>query len=466
MKFLLGGLLLFLLVSCKNQSPVAQTADTAFKAPVVPVNQVSQALKDSMARFLDVFLPQQRFSGGILVVKDGQTIYERYMGFTGENKELPVTDTTPFHVASTSKTVTSHAVLQLMAIGKLQLGDSVTKYFPAFPYPNITIRNLLNHTSGLRNYAYFFPEAKWSKKIVATNQDVLDVMVKNKPSLEFATGTRFRYCNTNFSLLALLVEEISGLSFPDYVQQYIFNPAGMTHSYILGVRNQERYMPSWTAGGRRLYDFEYLDAIYGDKNLYTTCQDMRAYDSAITNHLLLPQAYYDTAWMPMSADRHSRDAIEYYGLGWRLKVWDNGNKIPYHNGWWHGNNSVFQHLYQDNAVIIATGNVYNSSIYKLGRLANFFRPYYNDPNTTAEPAPEADDPSTAPTDTISTQKQKVQPKLPDPKKRSTRQTKAPVKKEKATKAKAATKKSTTTKKKAATVEKKTSAKKATTKKKK
>src|SRR5205823_6787729 len=134
-------------------------------------------------------------------------------------------------------------------------------YFPAFPFPTITIRNLLNHTSGLRNYAYFFPLAKWNPKVVATNRDVLDVIINSKPPLEFPTGSRFHYSNTNFSLLALLVEEISKLPFPDYVQQYIFNPAGMTHSYILNIRNKDRYMPSFTGGGR-LYDFEYLDAIF------------------------------------------------------------------------------------------------------------------------------------------------------------------------------------------------------------
>jgi CubicO group peptidase (beta-lactamase class C family) len=435
MKALICGLMTLFVFSCKNQSPAQSTSSDSiaqssnYYTSAFDANRIN-FLRDTMSRFLDIFLPQQRFSGGILVVKNGQTIYERYMGFTGDGRDIPVTDTTPFHVASTSKTVTSHAVLQLIAIGKLSLSDSLVKYFPAFPFPTITIRNLLNHTSGLRNYAYFFPEAKWDKKVVATNRDVLDVIINSKPSLEFIPGTRFHYSNTNFALLALLVEEISKLPFPDYVQQYIFNPAGMTHSYILGVRNQERYMPSWTGGGRR-YDFEYLDAIYGDKNLYTTCRDLRAYDSAISRNLLLPQQFYDSAWQPLSADRHYRDTVEYYGLGWRLKRWGNGNKIVYHNGWWHGNNAVFQHVYQDTAVIIATGNVYNSGIYRLGRLANFFRPYYDDPNISTEAIPEGDDPGAKPADTVTVRKEKVKAKIPE-KKKITTKTKQPAKKEKTT----------------------------------
>lgn len=386
------------LFSCKNQSPGQVSDSTVTAGPPPP------ALSDSFASYLDTFLPDQHFSGGVLIVKNGKTLYERYMGFADADKQQPITDTTPFHVASTSKTVTSTAVLQLVAAGKLNLYDPVTKFFPAFPYTTITVRHLLTHTSGLRNYAYFFPLAKWNKKITATNRDVLDVIITTKPALEFITGTEFKYSNTNFSLLALIVEEASKLSFPDYVQQNIFDRCGMVHSYILSVRNKERYMPSWKANGN-MYNFEYLDAIYGDKNLYTTCRDLRAYDSAIQHNILLPQALYDSAWQPISNDPHYRDTIEYYGLGWRIKDWPNGNKIVYHNGWWHGNNAVFQRVYQDTAVIIATGNVFNSKIYSLGRLANFFRTYYE--KRVEKEVPENEDLSVKKEDTVSSDKKPI-----------------------------------------------------------
>jgi CubicO group peptidase (beta-lactamase class C family) len=399
-KILICWLFCLFLFSCKNQSP-AQAGDTALPGPPLP------SLSDSLAGYLDTFLPSQRFSGGILVVKNGQTLYERYMGFADADKQQPITDTTPFHVASTSKTVTSTAVLQLVAAGKINLQDPVTKFFPAFPYKPITVRHLLTHTSGLRNYAYFFPLAKWNKKITATNRDVLDVMITNKPALEFPTGAKFHYSNTNFSLLALIVEEASKLPFPDYVQQYIFNRCGMSHSYILSVRNEDRYMPSWKANGK-VYNFEYLDAIYGDKNLYTTCRDLRNYDSAIQRNVLLPQSLYDSAWQPISSDSHYQDTIEYYGLGWRIKNWPNGNKIVYHNGWWHGNNAVFQRVYQDTAVIIVTGNVFNSKIYSLGRLANFFRTYYE--RRPEKEIPENEDISVKKEDTTVSKKEKVKSK--------------------------------------------------------
>lgn len=399
-KILVCWLLGLFLFSCKNPSP-AQVSDSAVSAPP------SSSLPDSFANYLDTFLPNQHFSGGMLVVKNGQVLYERYMGFADANHQQPITDTTPFHVASTSKTVTSTAILQLVATGKLNLYDPLAKFFPAFPYKTITVRHLLTHTSGLRNYAYFMPLAKWSKKITATNQDVLDVIITYKPALEFLTGTHFKYSNTNFALLALVVEAVSKLNFPDYVQQYIFQRCGMDHSYILGIRNQERYMPSWKANGNQ-YNFEYLDAIYGDKNLYTTCRDLRAYDSAITHNLLLPQALYDSAWQPINADDHYRDTIEYYGLGWRIKQWPNGNKIVYHNGWWHGNNAVFQRVYQDTAVIIVTGNVFNSKIYSLGRLANLFRTYYE--KRVEKEVPENEDPSVKKEDTTVVKKKQERKK--------------------------------------------------------
>jgi CubicO group peptidase (beta-lactamase class C family) len=159
------------------------------------------------------------------------------------------------------------------------------------------------------------------------------------------------------------------------VKQNIFEKAGMKHSFIMSTANMNLYTPSFKGNG--VFNFEYLDAIYGDKNVYTTVTDLKRYDSAIHNRLLLDSNSYALAWQPWYKDGQHRDSHEYYGLGWRLKVWPDGKKIVYHNGWWHGNNSCFQRLIMDTAVIIVTGNKFNSAIYKAGRAANIFRDYYD-----------------------------------------------------------------------------------------
>ncbi len=328
-----------------------------------------------LSYYFDTLLNYRDFSGGILVAKNGKILYEHYQGDEYGGKMDTINERTPFHVASTSKTFTSTAILQLVAKGKLNVDDSVIWYLPEFPYKDVTIRNLLNHSAGLQNYANFLPRYKWNRKVTASNRDVLAVMAKHKPAQEFKTGTRFRYSNTNFTMLALVVEQLSGLTFPEYVQQYIFDVAGMEDSYILTHTNAGDYMPSWNEQGR-IYNYEYLDGLYGDKNVFTTCRDLMKYDEAIRKGLLMGPEQYEMAWEPNFKDASNRDPSEFYGLGWRLKVFNNNLKIPYHNGWWHGNNAVFQRLIADTAVIIITGNRMNRRIYTASKLANLFRPYY------------------------------------------------------------------------------------------
>jgi CubicO group peptidase (beta-lactamase class C family) len=216
----------------------------------------------------------------------------------------------------------------------------------------------------------------WDKKQVATNADVLYSLYANRPPKEFTPGSRFRYCNTNFVLLALIVEKVSGRLYPEFIKDSIFTPCGMSSSYVVSQKNPQDFIPSFYPGNR-IYNFDYLDGIYGDKNVFTTCRDMLKYDSCIRENILLNQSSYEQVWKPYFKDTHYHDTSEYYGLGWRLKIFEDSIKIPYHNGWWHGNNSVFQRLIPDTAVIIVTGNRFTNRIYQSAKAANVFRPYYN-----------------------------------------------------------------------------------------
>jgi CubicO group peptidase (beta-lactamase class C family) len=368
------GAIVMLLLSCgMNNNGNAKPSAIGAVRPLDTAEV--RVYHDALAHFFDSLLLKSGFSGGILVAKNGQVLYEHYQGYADGARMVIINPETPFHVASTSKTFTSTAILQLVNLGKINLDDSVQRFFELFPYPGVTVRHLLNHSSGLPNYANFLSKYNWDKNRTATNYDVLQQLYANRPSLEFATGTAFRYSNTNFALLALIVEKASGRFYPDYVEDSIFARSGMKNSYVLNQNNPGNYIPSWDAGGR-MYNFDFLDAIYGDKNVFTTCRDLMKYDSAIRNHLLLPQGYFDTAWTPYFLDKKYGDTIEHYGLGWRVKVFNDTLKIPYHNGWWHGNNAVFQRVVADTAVIIITGNRFSNRIYAAAKAANIFRPYY------------------------------------------------------------------------------------------
>ena len=114
----------------------------------------------------------------------------------------------PFHIASVSKTFTAMAVLRLWQDGKLNIDDEFSKYFPSFNYPGVTIRTLLDHRSGLPNYVHFMENMGWDKKVNVTNEDVLNFLINRKAEMtDIGTADRrFMYCNTNFALLALLIE--------------------------------------------------------------------------------------------------------------------------------------------------------------------------------------------------------------------------------------------------------------------
>src|SRR5205085_5396924 len=130
--------------------------------------------------------------------------------------------------------------------------DEFNKYFPNFNYPGVTIRNLLTHRSGLPNYLYFMEELGWDKSVYIKNQDVLDYLINRKAELKDITtpGTHFTYCNTNYALLALLIEKVTGTSYPQYISQTFFTPLKMKNSFVFTPADSARINPSydWRGG--------------------------------------------------------------------------------------------------------------------------------------------------------------------------------------------------------------------------
>lgn len=174
--------------------------------------------------------------GGFLVAKGDKILYEGYRGFAQDSNQEPITEDVPLHVASVSKTLTAMAMLKLVEGGLAKLDDPVTKFFPNFPYPKVTIFTLLSQRSGLPKYEYFIEKiqpqpAELSKKFL-TNQDILNMLIRYKPDLSRDTDTGFMYCNTNYALLALIIEKISKIPFPEAMQQIVFRPLKMKNTYI------------------------------------------------------------------------------------------------------------------------------------------------------------------------------------------------------------------------------------------
>jgi CubicO group peptidase (beta-lactamase class C family) len=321
--------------------------------------------------FYDSALDHPSFSGSFLVAKNGEIIFERYKGYADLSKKEPISEKHAFHIASISKTFTGMAVMKLFEEGRLKLSDTLGRFFPNFPYQGITVQMLLSHRSGLPNYAYYLEKHKWNKKVSISNQDILHTLYEYKPGLDFTSGRRFAYCNTNYALLALIIEQLSGQSYADYLRTTFFGPLGMNDTYVYTQADSARAMPSYEYNGRK-WGFDYLDLVYGDKNVYSTVRDLLKWDQALYGNTLFQQPTLDSAYAPRSFEK---PGIRNYGLGWRMFCYPSGKKIIYHNGWWHGNNSVLTRLVQDSATIIVLGNKRNNRIYRVKPLFEAFGHY-------------------------------------------------------------------------------------------
>jgi CubicO group peptidase (beta-lactamase class C family) len=331
-------------------------------APVPALSKKALALyQQKIGGFYDSTLKNTGFNGSLLVAKNGQVLYEKYNGLVRLNSKDSITASTAFHIASTSKTFTAMAVLKLAEDGKLNINDSLQKFFPGFPYSGITIKMLLSQRSGLPNYGYYLEKINWDKNIKVTNKDVLQTLIAHKPDLANAINRRFNYSNTNFALLALIIEAASGKSYADYLQSTFFTPLQMTHTKVFNWNDSATVTPSYMWNGVQ-EAFTFLDLVYGDKNIYSTVTDLLKWDQALYGNKLFKQSTLDSAFQPYSFER---PGIHNYGFGWRMYTLPHDKKIVYHNGWWHGNNATFYRVLPDSITIIILGNKFNRNIYRV-----------------------------------------------------------------------------------------------------
>ncbi|MEC5144423.1 serine hydrolase domain-containing protein [Chitinophaga sp. 212800010-3] len=336
---------------------------TAEKEAVLKSSRTIEMQRELEA-FYDTKLLRTGFNGAILVARKGVVIFEKYHGYENSRTKTPIIDSSAFQMASVSKTFTGGAVLWLAQNNKLSLDDSLQKFFPEFPYKGINVRMLLSHRSGLPNYLYFC-DSLWKEGDARyiTNDEVIKLMEVHKPPVQHTPGTHFQYCNTNYLLLASIIEKVSGQKYADFMQETIFGPLGMTSTFVFNPSTPaHRHQTQSHKFNGQFEPDTYFDGVMGDKGIYSSARDMLKWDQALYSHHLLNDSILKQAYTPYS---HEKPGVRNYGLGWRLMVYpDSSKNIIYHNGWWHGNNTVFYRFIQDSTTIIILGNKYNRGIYQ------------------------------------------------------------------------------------------------------
>lgn len=331
----------------------------------------------STKRAVDAFYnknwPHNSLNGSFLVAKNGQIIYERYEGYANLRDKTPITANTPLHIASVTKVFTATAVLKLINAKRLDLDQKVNTILTEFPFPDVTIRTLLNHRSGMRSYSYFTDKKEiWDRHNILTNQDILTLMATKDIGLESKTDTRFAYCNTNYAILALVIEKITKLPYKDAMKQMIFDPLGMKNTFVMDYeKDRKKVFPSYK-GNRVEIGMDFLDAIYGDKNIYSTPRDILKLDRARSSSAFLDPELLKQVYVGYS---NEYKGLRNYGLGIRMTQWKTGQTLYYHNGWWHGYTSSYVTLRKENVTIISLSNKFSRSPYNIRKLSALFGDY-------------------------------------------------------------------------------------------
>lgn len=328
------------------------------------IQQKINALDCYFSRRVDTF----GFNGAVLINYKGIPILEGYYGYSNYYQKIKLNKKSTFQIASTSKTFTSGAILILFQEGYLDIDDTLQTFFPNFPYKGITVRMLLNHRSGLPNYLNF-SESYWvNKSNFMTNEDVLNQLIKFKPKALATPNTRFFYNNTNYVLLSLIIERVSGYTYSQFLEKFIFHPLGMYDSHVFNPKKQLATEVIGYKGRSWTQDkIVYTDGVVGDKGIYSTVLDLYKWDQALYAGKIISKEIINLAYTPQSFETFG---FKNYGLGWRMHDQPDGTRLIYHNGWWHSFNSVFNRKISDGTSIIILSSHYSQSVYKIQEIWN------------------------------------------------------------------------------------------------
>jgi CubicO group peptidase (beta-lactamase class C family) len=282
------------------------------------------------------------FNGAVLYAEKGRVIFKKAYGYANVRyRRDSLTTHSAFQLASVSKMFSAMAVMILKTEGKIDYDEDIRTYLPEFPYENVTCRLLMTHRSGLPRYMSLALDHWKNKRIPMDNNDMMELFVEYKPDVYFKPNHGFHYCNTNYALLANVVEAVTGKHFDEFVEEKIFKPLGMNDSFVYNMRGDssvplyvEKGVPGYYHRGWRWRRMEndYLNGVLGDKNVYTSVEDLYKYDRALDNFTLVPDTVLREAFKKGSPKYWRRK--DNYGFGWRLK--SSMDSVAYHFGWWKG----------------------------------------------------------------------------------------------------------------------------------
>jgi N-acyl-D-amino-acid deacylase len=313
-----------------------------------------------------------KFNGVVLIAQNGNPIYKKVFGIANFKTNEVLKPNASFNLASVSKQFFAMMIMQLKEAGKLKYDDKLTEYFPEFPYKKITIRHLLNHTSGLPEY-FDFAEKHIDEDEILTNKKLLSLLTVKKPKLGFEPGTKWEYCNTGYALLPNIIEKISKMPIEDYFRIKIAEPIALKDSFVFydkiktntGIGHQRVYGFEVKNGKKYLNDLTNMDGVVGDGNIYSSVEDLLKWDQALYTTKLVSAATMKEAFK--SGKLTNGEEID-YGFGWEI---EENNKIFSHTGSWVGfENFISRNIKAKTTVLILSSSTNDTAIGAVNEILN------------------------------------------------------------------------------------------------
>lgn len=314
---------------------------------LISANTIAQNRAEKLDEFFTALVENQGFNGNVLVAEKGKIIYEKSFGFADFAGRKLNKANTNFPVASITKTFAATAILQQVEKGRIRLDDPAKKYLPAFPYPEITVRHLLSHTSGMPANRAFFGDANPNK--IFTNADFIAGLKANKNSLIYQPGASWNYDNINYIVLALILEKVSGETYIGYIEKHVLKPAKMKNTFHFphifdSSKNKIKnlavphYFPQMYADEPvRADSIEYVASYWktfqfnGFGDFVSTTRDLLKYDAALYSGKLLNEKLLSEAFTPVKLIDGKANKGN-YGLGWAIALDESLGKITFHSG--------------------------------------------------------------------------------------------------------------------------------------
>lgn len=315
---------------------------------------VFSARADEVDKLVRAVMQERNIPGAaVAVVKNGKTIKKQGYGVASIEFNVPVTTETVFEIGSVSKQMTGAGVMLLVEDGKVNLDEKISAYLPATPdaWKNVTVRNLLTHTSGIKSYTAIGSGFELSKRL---KRDDFIKALANYP-LDFEAGARYSYSNSGYNLLGYIIEAASGKSYWDFMRERIFQKLGMTRTYD----RDPKYVIKNRAAGYELENGAFVGRDYDLTDLFaagaivSTVEDLIKWDAAWRNDALLKKSSKAEAWKPFVL---TDGKTNQYGLGWNTADF-RGHRLIAHSGSTAGFNAQISRFIDDDLSVIVLTNL-------------------------------------------------------------------------------------------------------------